>query len=109
MGLFSMFLGECRAGTRSSLRPLQGEGDEFAKLSRKPRRGNESACLSTSLRAKRSDPALPQQSKLDCFVAPLLAMTLSAFVMPGLDPGIHDLFRRSKNADGRDKPGHDGG
>ncbi|MCP1742844.1 hypothetical protein ABIF65_004521 [Bradyrhizobium japonicum] len=28
--------------------------------------------------------------------------------MPGLVPGIHDLPRRkSKNVDGRDKPGHD--
>src|SRR5262249_33251002 len=31
-----------------------------------------------SLRAKRSNPALPQQRKLDCFVASLLAMTINA-------------------------------
>ncbi len=29
-------------------------------------------------------------------------------VMPGLDPGIHDLFEKRKEVDGRDKPGHDG-
>jgi hypothetical protein len=26
---------------------------------------------------------------MDCFVASLLAMTMTTFVMPGLDPGIH--------------------
>jgi hypothetical protein len=30
------------------------------------------------------------------------------FVLPGLVPGIHDLFRWcSKDVDGRAKPGHD--
>jgi hypothetical protein len=34
-------------------------------------------------------------------------MTLSG-VMPGLVPGIHDLWRTGiKDVDGRDKPGHD--
>jgi isoleucyl-tRNA synthetase len=28
-------------------------------------------------------------------------------VMPGLDPGIHDLVEKKKDVDGRDKPGHD--
>jgi hypothetical protein len=28
-------------------------------------------------------------------------------VMPGLVPGIHALGVRSKDVDGRDKPGHD--
>jgi isoleucyl-tRNA synthetase len=28
-------------------------------------------------------------------------------VMPGLDPGIHDLLTGKKDVDGRDKPGHD--
>jgi hypothetical protein len=28
-------------------------------------------------------------------------------VMPGLDPGIHDLARVKKDVDGRVKPGHD--
>jgi hypothetical protein len=35
------------------------------------------------------------------------------FVMPGLDPGIHDFVRGNvlvaKNVDGPDKPGHDAG
>jgi hypothetical protein len=31
----------------------------------------------------------------------------SAFVMPGLVPGIHDFDIR-EDVDGRDKPGHDG-
>src|SRR5205814_2709456 len=34
---------------------VRERGDELAKLRRKPRRENESACLSTSLRAKRSN------------------------------------------------------
>jgi hypothetical protein len=29
--------------------------------------------------------------------------------MPGLVPGIHVLLCGSKDVDGRDKPGHDGG
>jgi len=29
-------------------------------------------------------------------------------VMPGLDPGIHDLLEQKTDVDGRDKPGHDG-
>jgi isoleucyl-tRNA synthetase len=29
-------------------------------------------------------------------------------VMPGLDPGIHDLLDRKTDVDGRDEPGHDG-
>ena len=29
-------------------------------------------------------------------------------VMPGLDPGIHDLLDRKTGVDGRDEPGHDG-
>ena len=28
--------------------------------------------------------------------------------MPGLVPGIHDLFRGTKDVDGRDRPGHNG-
>ena len=28
-------------------------------------------------------------------------------VMAGLVPAIHDLYRRTKNVDARDKPGHD--
>jgi hypothetical protein len=32
-----------------------------------------------------------------------------SFVMPGLDPGIHVLlFSKTKDVDGRVKPGHDG-
>jgi hypothetical protein len=49
--------------------PSAQEGQRIAKLRRKSRRENETACLSPSLRAKRSNPALPQQGKLDCFVA----------------------------------------
>ena len=29
-------------------------------------------------------------------------------VMPGLDPGIHDLLDKKTDVDGRDEPGHDG-
>src|SRR5712672_2160126 len=29
-------------------------------------------------------------------------------VMPGLDPGIHELLEQKTDVDGRDKPGHDG-
>ena len=36
-----------------------------------------------------------------------IAAPTSHVVMPGLDPGIHDL-RSRKDVDGRDKPGHDG-
>ncbi|TKW80034.1 MAG: hypothetical protein DI543_02105 [Bradyrhizobium icense] len=32
----------------------------------------------------------------------------SLFVMPGLDPGIHDFLLAVSDVDGRDKPGHDG-
>jgi hypothetical protein len=32
----------------------------------------------------------------------------ASLVMPGLVPGIHVLLAPSKDADGRDKPGHDG-
>jgi hypothetical protein len=27
--------------------------------------------------------------------------------MPGLVPGIHEFWQRSKDVDGRDEPGHD--
>jgi hypothetical protein len=30
-----------------------------------------------------------------------------SFVMPGLVPGIHVFIGRTKDVDGRDKPGHD--
>ncbi|MGY4623021.1 hypothetical protein [Bradyrhizobium sp. USDA 4486] len=33
--------------------------------------------------------------------------SLHQLVMPGLVPGIHVLFCRSEDVDGRDKPGHD--
>jgi hypothetical protein len=39
---------------------------------------------------------------------PFLIDRLS-IVMPGLDPGIHDLLFEDKDVDGRDKPGHDDG
>jgi hypothetical protein len=37
------------------------------------------------------------------------ALLLGRFsiVMAGLVPAIHDLSRRTKNVDARDKPGHD--
>jgi hypothetical protein len=41
-----------------------------------------------------------------------MAMGMNTFlVMPGLVPGIHAFpkFQRSKDVDGRDKPGHDAG
>src|SRR5712672_3564930 len=34
--------------------------------------------------------------------------TKNTAVMPGLDPGIHDLLEKQKDVDGRDEPGHDG-
>jgi hypothetical protein len=45
------------------------------------------------LRAKRSNPALPQQRKLDCFVASLLAMTGSnSELIDSLAAFAADLF-----------------
>jgi hypothetical protein len=35
-------------------------------------------------------------------------MTVYAFVMPGLVPGIHVFAAGFTDVDGRDKPGHDG-
>jgi len=38
----------------------------------------------------------------------LVPLHVSAFVMPGLGPGIHVFVRASKkDVDGRYKPGHD--
>jgi hypothetical protein len=37
----------------------------------------------------------------------ILLRANSPFVMPGLDPGIHDLLFENKCIDGRVKPGHD--
>jgi hypothetical protein len=34
-------------------------------------------------------------------------ITVEAFVMPGLVPGIHVFARGITDVDGRDKPGHD--
>ena len=36
-------------------------------------------------------------------------MRTKFIVMPGLVPGIHVLFNRNEDVDGRDKPGHDDG
>ncbi len=60
------------------------------------------------LRANR----LPQRSRAECdgrsSVILRGAKRHYAVVMPGLDPGIHDLLSHStKNVDGRVKPGHD--
>jgi hypothetical protein len=58
----------------ASPRPLLEEGQRDYTLGRNRAAGMRAA-VSTSLRAKRSNPALPQQRKLDCFVASLLVMT----------------------------------
>src|SRR5215510_3535605 len=56
-------------GARLSLRPLSTKRDnEIVKLGRK-RAAGMITHVSPSLRAKRSNPALPQERKLDCFVA----------------------------------------
>jgi hypothetical protein len=48
---------------RLSLRPLFGEGQRNCRTRVKTSRGNESACLSASLRAKRSNPASLSRNK----------------------------------------------
>src|SRR5262245_48592368 len=56
-------------GARLSLRPrFRKRANEIAEPERKRAAGMR-ALVSPSLRAKRSNPALPQQGKLDCFVA----------------------------------------
>jgi hypothetical protein len=79
--------------------------NELAKLERKTRCENESAVPQPSLRAKRSNPALPPQRKLDC-VASLLAMTLST---RHARASTTYFLAKAKDVDGRDKPGHDDG
>ena len=54
---------------RLSLRPLPKREQRKCITRTKTSRGDEHLCASTSLRAKRSNPALPPQRKLDCFVA----------------------------------------
>ena len=47
------------------------------------------------------------ETKLDCFVAALLAMTATPSSFPGLFQLSTLLHARTQNVDARDQPGHD--